>query len=630
MISAEILCITQIPDYGAVTIDPLTDLAVNTTYSVQIAAGVITDNAGHVYEGLDDFSFTTIAPNPLLIYSNPTDNGSLKSDEDITLFFDEAIAAGAGNIVLSNDSDTRTIAIDDASQVSFNFDSITINPKEDLVVNTIYNVQIDNGVIKDNAGNAFAGINDASISTVSSAPLMTHSYPTNNSPLIIDGDITLYFDEIVTAGSGDIIISNGTDTRTIAIDDTQQVSFNFDSITISLTEDLVANTTYNLQIANGAIIDAAGNAFAGISDASFITIDSNPILISSNPENKSTIKTDGDIRLNFDEEVITGNGDIIISNGSDTRTIAINDTNQVTFGKEGFNYGVTINPTDDLIPNTSYSVQLASGAITDKAGHAYAGFDDATITTTNSDPLLTFSNPLNNAIFKSHENIQLHFDETVVANSGNIILSNGEDSRTIAIDDTNQVTFNNNIVTINPTTDLVADTVYSFQMESGIITDTAGNAFAGIDEATFTATASPLLTESYPSDDSTYFEIDEDIDLYFDEVVVASSGDIIISNGSDTRNIAIDDASQVEFQTMTDTFFSEATQTIPAQPTKYSAITINPTEDLIPDTTYSIQIENSAIEDTDGHTYAGIEDVTSLNFTTIVPFPIDPPFPIIL
>ena len=228
-------------------------------------------------------------------------------------------------------------------------------------------------------------------------------------------------------------------------------------------------------------------------------------------------------------------------------------------------------------------------------------------------------------IFKSHDNIQLHFDETVVANGGNIILSNGEDNRTIAIDDTSQVTFNNNMVTINPTTDLVADTVYSFQMESGIITDTAGNAFAGIDEATFTTTADPLLTESYPSDDSTYFEINEDINLYFDEVVVAGSGDIIISNGADTRIIAIDDASQVQFQTMTDAFPAP-----PAQPTVYSKITINPTEDLIPDTTYSIQIENSAIEDTDGHTYAGIEDVTSLNFTTIEPFPIDPSMPFIL
>ncbi len=619
------------PEYGAVTIDPLADLAVNTTYSVQIANGVITDNADHGYQGLNDFSFTTIASNPLLIDSNPINNGQLKIDEDITLFFGEAVAAGAGNIVLSSDSDTRTIAIDDTSQVSFNFDSITIHPAEDLIANAIYNVQIDNGVIADTAGNAFAGINDASISTISAAPLLTGSYPENNSTLIIDEDITLYFDELVTAGSGDIIISNGADTRTIAINDSRQVSFDFTSITINPTDDLVVNSIYNLQIASGAIMDAAGNTFAGISDASITTIDSNPILISSNPENNSTIKTDGDIRLNFHEEVIAGNGDIIISNGSDTRTIATNDTNQVTtFGKEGLDYGVTINPTDDLIPNTSYSVQLANGAITDKAGHAYAGFDDATITATDSNPLLTFSNPFNNAIFKSHENIQLHFDETVVANSGNIILSNGEETRTIAIDDTSQVTFNDNMVTINLTTDLVADTTYSFQMGSGIITDTAGNAFAGIDEATFTTTANPLLTESYPWDDSTFFEIDENIYLYFDEVVVAGSGDIIISNGSDTRNIAIDDANQVEFQTMTDTFFSEVRQTIPVQPAAYSVITINPTEDVIPDTTYSIQIENSVIEDTDGHAFVGIDDETSLNFTTIEPFSNYSPFPIIV
>jgi methionine-rich copper-binding protein CopC len=617
------------PDYGAVSIDPLADLAVNTTYSVQIASGVITDNAGHGYQGLNDFTFTTVASNPLLIYSNPTNNASLKIDEDITLFFDETVTAGKGNIVLSNGSDTRTIAIDDASQVGFNFGYITINPTEDLIANTIYNVQIDNGVIEDTAGNAFAGINDAAISTISAAPLIIYSNPTNDSTFIIDDDITLYFDEVVTAGSGDIIISNGTDTRTIAINDTRQVSFGFESITINPTEDLVANTTYNFQIGNGTIIDTAGNAFAGIDDASFTTIDSNPILISSNPENKSSIKTDGDIRLNFDEEVIAGSGNIIISSGSDTRTIAINDINQVTFGKEGFDYGVTINPTDDLIPNTSYSVQLASGAITDKAGHAYAGFDDVTITATNSDPLLISSNPINNSIFKSDGNIELHFDEAVAASGGNIIISNGDDNRAIAIDDTSQVTFIDNIVIINPTTDLVADATYSFQMESGVITDTAGNAYGGIDGATFITTADPLLTASFPSNDS-IFEINGDIELYFDEVVVAGNGDIVISNGSDTRKIAIDDTSQVAFQTITGIPFTDTVQTISSQNTIFSAIIINPTEDLIPDTTYSIQIDNSAIEDTDGHAYAGIEDAASLNFTAIEPFTIDSPFPIIL
>lgn len=617
------------PDYGAVTIDPLADLAVNTTYNVQIASGVITDNAGHGYKGLNDFTFTTIASNPLLIYSNPTNNAPLKIDEDITLLFDETVTAGKGNIVFSNGSDTRIIAIDDASQVSFNLGYITINPTEDLIANTIYNVQIDNGVIEDTAGNAFAGIKDAAISTISAAPLIIYSNPTDGATFIIDDDITLYFDEIVTAGSGDIIISNGTDTRTIDINDTRQVSFDSDSIAINPTEDLIANTTYSFQLASGAIIDTAGNAFAGIGDATFTTSDSNPMLTSSNPENESTIKTNGDIRLNFNEEVIAGSGNIIISSGSDTRIIAINDTNQVTFGKEGVNHGVTINPTDDLIANTSYIVRLASGAITDKASHAFAGFDNATITATNSDPLLTFSNPLNNAILKSHDNIELHFDETVTANGGNIIISNGDDSRTIAIDDTSQVTFINNIVIINPTTDLVADSTYSFRMESGIITDTAGNAFAGIDEATFTTTANPLLTVSYPSNGST-FEIDRDIVLYFDEVVVAGSGNVVISNGTDTRKIAIDDTSQIKFETIKGVPFTNAVQTNLLQDTIMSAIIVNPTEDLLPNTTYSIQIDNSAIEDLDGLAYAGIEDSASLNFNTIESFTNDSPFPIIL
>lgn len=81
-------------------------------------------------------------------------------------------------------------------------------------------------------------------------------------------------------------------------------------------------------------------------------------------------KVDGNIELVFDERVVAGSGEIIISNGTDTRTIDINDTSQVMF--DGYDH-VTIDPIDDLLPDSNYNIQMVSGVIVDANGHAYAG-----------------------------------------------------------------------------------------------------------------------------------------------------------------------------------------------------------------------------------------------------------------
>ncbi|MBL0010020.1 MAG: Ig-like domain-containing protein [Nitrosomonas sp.] len=298
-------------------------------------------------------------------------------------------------------------------------------------------------------------------------------------------------------------------------------------------------------------------------------------------------------------------GNIVINNGSDTRTIAIDDDSQITF--DGYS-GVIINPTTDLILGANYSVMIDNGAITDLAGNPYAGINDDTtlnFTTISSNPLLTGSNPPDNsANLQVDGNIELYFNEAVKpGNTGNIVISNGSDTRTIAISDTSQVSFDGySGVIINSTADLIPGTNYSVKIDSGAITDLAGNTYAGISNDTSlnftTISTDPRLSGSNPWDD-TEFQIDHNIELYFNEMVKAgNTGNIVISNGSDTRTIAIDDASQVTFD-------------------GYSDVIINPAADLIPNTNYSIKIDSGAITDLAGNTYAGINDDTSLNFTTI-------------
>ncbi|MFZ4734210.1 MAG: lamin tail domain-containing protein, partial [Pirellulales bacterium] len=83
---------------------------------------------------------------------------------NIVVSFSEAVKAGAGNILLVNAadaSDTRTIAVTDATQVSISSGIVTVNPSADLRPGASYAVQMAAGVIEDLAGNDFAGLEGA-------------------------------------------------------------------------------------------------------------------------------------------------------------------------------------------------------------------------------------------------------------------------------------------------------------------------------------------------------------------------------------------------------------------------------------------------------------------------------------
>ncbi|MBF0099021.1 MAG: FG-GAP repeat protein, partial [Magnetococcales bacterium] len=121
--------------------------------------------------------------------------------------------------------------------------------------------------------------------------------------------------------------------------------------------------------------DVAGNSSAA-SAVLLVTQDATaPTLLSSSPaDNATDIATSSNIVLTFSENVLAGSGNIVISNGSDIRTIAMSDSTQVSFSGST----LTINPTTDLLTGTTYSVQMASGVIQDLAGNPYAGISDST------------------------------------------------------------------------------------------------------------------------------------------------------------------------------------------------------------------------------------------------------------
>ncbi|MBT4799015.1 MAG: Ig-like domain-containing protein [Verrucomicrobia bacterium] len=110
----------------------------------------------------------------------------------------------------------------------------------------------------------------------------------------------------------------------------------------------------------------------------------------------------------------------------------------------------------------------------------------------------------------------------------------------------------------------------------------------------------PVVTALKPSLNSTEVEITSNLVAKFDEVIVAGNGNITIKNLTDSTQIVIP--------------VSDAQVTI-----KGISLTINPTESLEGGKAYAIQIDETAIDDTTGDDFTGIEDDVTWAFTTDAP-----------
>jgi hypothetical protein len=111
--------------------------------------------------------------------------------------------------------------------------------------------------------------------------------------------------------------------------------------------------------------------------------------------------------------------------------------------------------------------------------------EDLTDTT---DPTLSSSSPADGATGVGvNANIVLTFSETVVAGSGNILISTGSSSdggfESIPVGNA-KVSISSNVVTINPAGTFASSTAYNVQVPATAFDDAAGRSYAGITNAT--------------------------------------------------------------------------------------------------------------------------------------------------
>jgi methionine-rich copper-binding protein CopC len=223
-------------------------------------------------------------------------------------------------------------------------------------------------------------------------------------------------------------------------------------------------------------------------------------------------------------------------------------------------------------------------------------------------PTLASATPIDNAAeVNVSDDLVLTFSEDIAAGTGSIVITDGDsDTRTIPIGDA-QVTIATNTVTISPASNLSYSTGYSIQLASGVINDTAGNAYAGIADSTtlnFTTaaapdTTAPALVSATPRDDANEVNISDDLVLEFSENIVAETGNISLFKADGTLVQAFDIAALPTGSSISGT-----------------TLTLDPSADLESSTGYYLQVTATAIDDAAGNSFAGIADATTLNFTS--------------
>ena len=456
-------------------------------------------------------------------------------------------------------------------------------------------------------------------------PSITGFQPQNGAVDVPLGSVvSLQMNEVVTKGSGDILIvdaSSQNTIRTISIA-SADVSVNGQVVTID-PSGLPVSTEMYPTIPEGAFIDAQGNelaAFTGKGNVwQFTTADQGdvtpPVITRFTPEDgTSNVNVQGIIRLDFNEPITIGSGNITIrrtSNNSDVQVIPIDDP-----AVEAFQSYVNISP-NNLPGETDLYVLLDNGAITDASGNDFGGINNSTTWTFTTDvspdvtpPTISTLVPADNATNVAlNAPLIVRFNEPVTKGSGFVSIkfaSDGTTRETINVNGTS-VTISGNQASIVPSNALPGNTQLFVEISNGAFQDSNGNNFEGISNPTlwsFTTTTPPdgnqpqlLVNSVSPVNGAFDIAFDTNLQFSFNEDVLKGTGDILIRNQfTDAVAATIDVTSgQVSISN--------------------NVVTLNPASNLS-EGSFTVEIPGTAFKDATDNFYPGLLD-ESWAFTTV-------------
>lgn len=226
------------------------------------------------FSGKTYWNFTTtpgVDTNPPKITKRSLDGTAVPPQTRLELTFDKSVYQVTGNIVIKSDG-RQDIVLPVTSAItgggSVVIQSTNVLPLEP---NRIYVVSIPKGAFRDAAGNLMEAVEWTfrTQSTDTTAPTIVSFDPSSGS-VSVPANKTL----IITFSKPIVYTGKGIDLRRKSYSYSESASAyvrNSKELWIYPASNLQENTVYTVSIARGAVKDAAGNEFAGLSEWAFST-----------------------------------------------------------------------------------------------------------------------------------------------------------------------------------------------------------------------------------------------------------------------------------------------------------------------------------------------------------------------
>ena len=634
-----------------VTVNPVSNLSYNTSYYVNIDAGALEDGAGNAFTGLDSSSnsgmrFTTqdepdIIPPTLVSFSPILNATDISANTELVFTFDENMQTnGDGNITIYDASTNAVIQeINSLSDnISISGEIITVSILNDLSYNTSYYVNIDSNILTDETNNFFAGLDSSSNSGMrfttevdAYSPILSSVSPVlNATDISINTNLEFNFNEDISVNSGNITILDASTNTIIQTIDVSSTSLDISGnrATITLQTDLSFDTSYYVNIDEGAFQDIFGNDFAGLDSSSnsgmrFTTASDyiGPVITDISPLlNAIDVSINSALEFTFDEVISDGSGNITILDASTNTIIQTIDVSSTSVDISGNRAIVTLSTNLPYI--TPLYVNIDEGAFQDIFGNDFAGLNSSVVDTgmrfsTEPDklrPTLVSISPILNATDISiNSNLVFTFSENMVDASGNIYLydsSTNELLNTFDVTSAN-ISISGSQVTLNPSADLSFNRSLYVNIDSGAFEDEVGNIYTGLDSSgadtgmRFTTERDvtiPTITNISPGLNATNVPISTNLTFTFSETIVDGSGSILVYRSSNDTLIRSFDVSSSEV-------------TIAGN----EVVIVNPSVDLSYNTLFYVNIDAGAFKDLRDNDFAGLDSSspdTGMRFTT--------------
>ncbi len=660
-------------------INPGVNLAFDTQYYLSFDDDAVTNKPGTqafvAPEQLAALSF--LGPrhdrdSPVLnqISAEVLQEGTLASTK-VTLNFNEPVKLGEGTIELRNLADGSLIErfsqglgsldgyVQGASAGFDLHDGLVINGYSTLSLKTFralssavkYYLTLAPNSIVDRFGNGFTGVAAAEKlqftipepqSYVAPAPMpfsLLSEGVDNQIGVARWGEIYLNFNQGPQFGHGKLQLHNADD-GSIVESFSDGVGSAGGSATIPqvLGGDMLVNTLvlkpgmtlapatqYYITIDSGALLDAFGNAYAGIQDSqtlNFFTAGVDivaPKLTTSNPSKQALgVALDETLHLGFDEPIQLASGKIELHQQQDDLLIErFTEGKGSTGGRvEVAGYGINIVPGQNLQPDMQYYLTVETNAVRDVAGNAFKGLTGSevlkfrTLAVDKTAPALYWYEHSNLPV---EQNLVVNSTEAVRLGSGSITLHSAQDKQVVEtfaqgvgsnggkIITTPKGAYPNAIL-IDPGKDLLPETKYYLSIDSEALTDLAGNKFPGIADAQTLSfskfSPGPLFTQLYSSS----YAPNSHWEISFDTAIKLGAGKIAIHSAADNSVLE-------EFYLGIGTAGGLA----------YAAghtLVLAPQAQFANNSDYYITLDRGAVTNLAGDVYQGTADKNLIAFTT--------------